>query len=145
VSALDLPPTTDSVPVARRFVKARLDNGDIDVDTATLLVSELVTNAILHARTPVTLTIEEVGTVAHIAVHDGSPVAPRLHSFSATSATGRGLRLLERLAMRWGVESDPRTGGKIVWFEVGAANGDPWADGAAFADQWFVEGVPGEF
>lgn len=144
MNALDLPPTTDSVPLARRFVRARLAGGGVDVDTASLLVSEVVTNAILHARTHLTLTIEEVGAVAHIAVHDGSPVAPRLHAFSRTSATGRGLRLLDKLAMSWGVESDPGTGGKIVWFEVGEANDDAWADEAGLADEFFTEGVSGE-
>jgi anti-sigma regulatory factor (Ser/Thr protein kinase) len=118
VNVLDLPPTTDSVPVARRFVRSRLANGSADVDTVTLLVSEVVTNAILHARTTVTLTVESDGEMVRIAVRDGSPVRPRIHSFAATSATGRGLRLLDRLAKRWGVDADPATGGKVVWFEV---------------------------
>jgi anti-sigma regulatory factor (Ser/Thr protein kinase) len=62
VNVLDLPPTTASVPVARRFVRARLEDGAAegvaDVDTATLLVSEVVTNAVLHARSAVTLTVD---------------------------------------------------------------------------------------
>lgn len=133
--------------MARRFVRARLGEGDHDVDTAMLLVSEVVTNAILHARTSVTLTIKQVGAVVHIAVSDGSPVAPRLHTFSTTSATGRGVRLLDAMAMRWGVDADPGTGGKIVWFEVGAADSgeaDGWAGAAAFAGDWSVEGVSGD-
>jgi len=137
VNALDLPPTTDSVPVARRFVRARLLNGAADVDTATLLVSEVVTNAILHARTAVTLTVDLSDHVAHIAVRDGSPVQPRIHAFSATSATGRGLRLLDRLAQRWGVDADPATGGKVVWFEVGEASEAAWIEAS---DDWFTEG-----
>ena len=51
MNELRLPPTTDSVPVARRFVRSRLTQRDVDVDTAVLLVSEVVTNAVLHART----------------------------------------------------------------------------------------------
>jgi anti-sigma regulatory factor (Ser/Thr protein kinase) len=128
VNVLDLPPTTDSVPVARRFVRARLIDGATDVDTATLLVSEVVTNAILHARTTVTLTVEVSHEVVRIAVRDGSPVQPRVHSFSATSATGRGLRLLDRLANRWGVYADPATGGKVVWFEVGEPSTSGWGE-----------------
>jgi anti-sigma regulatory factor (Ser/Thr protein kinase) len=138
VNALDLPPTTDSVPVARRFVRSRLLDGAADVDTATLLVSEVVTNAILHARTVVTLTVELSDDVAHIAVRDGSPVQPRIHAFSATSATGRGLRLLDRLAMRWGVDADPETGGKVVWFEVGEPSESLWAEAS---DEWFTGGL----
>jgi anti-sigma regulatory factor (Ser/Thr protein kinase) len=128
VNVLDLPPTTDSVPVARRFVRSRLTQPDVDVDTATLLVSEVVTNAILHARTTVTLTVEVAGGVVRIAVRDGSPVPPRIHSFARTSATGRGLRLLDRLAKRWGVDADPATGGKVVWFEVAETSENAWGE-----------------
>ncbi|MGZ4593926.1 MAG: ATP-binding protein [Actinomycetes bacterium] len=143
MNVLDLPPTTDSVPAARRFVRARLVHAEVDVDTATLLVSEVVTNAILHARTPVTVTVEEDGAVAHIAVADRSPVPPRLHAYSATSATGRGMRLLDQLAIRWGVEADPVTGGKTVWFEVGAPSDEVWT-AAGFAEDWATEGVSGD-
>jgi anti-sigma regulatory factor (Ser/Thr protein kinase) len=136
VNVLDLPPTTESVPVARRFVRARLVDGATDVDTATLLVSEVVTNAILHARTSVRLTVEVADEVARIAVRDGSPVQPRIHSFSATSATGRGLRLLDRLAKRWGVYADPATGGKVVWFEVGEASAAVWGE---VSEEWLSE------
>jgi anti-sigma regulatory factor (Ser/Thr protein kinase) len=136
VNVLDLPPTTDSVPVARRFVRARLGDRATDVDTATLLVSEVVTNAILHARTTVTLTVEVTDEGVRIAVRDGSPVPPRIHSFSATSATGRGLRLLDRLAKRWGVYADPATGGKVVWFEVGEPSTPDWGE---VSEDWFSE------
>lgn len=128
---------------ARQFVRAQL-GGDVDIDTATLLVSEVVTNAILHARTAVTLTVQQLGAAARIAVHDGSPVRPRVHAFSVTAATGRGLRLLDQLAEHWGVDADPRTGGKTVWFEVGEASDDPWAGAAAFAGDWPVEDLIGD-
>jgi anti-sigma regulatory factor (Ser/Thr protein kinase) len=136
VNVLDLPPTTDSVPVARRFVRARLSDGVSDVDTATLLVSEVVTNAILHARTTVRVTVEVADDLVRIAVRDGSPVQPRIHSFSATSATGRGLRLLDRLAKRWGVYADPATGGKVVWFEVGEPETSDWDE---VSEAWLSE------
>jgi anti-sigma regulatory factor (Ser/Thr protein kinase) len=141
VNVLDLPPTTDSVPAARRFVRARLIDGTSDVETATLLVSEVVTNAVLHARTAITLTVEELDAVARIAVRDGSPVQPRLHAFSPTSATGRGLRLLDQLSTRWGVDADPATGGKVVWFEVGEASDTAWGD---LTSDWFSEEFTGE-
>jgi hypothetical protein len=132
VNVLDLPPTTASVPVARRFVRARLADGaadgSIDLDTAALLVSEVVTNAVLHARTTVTLTVDVSDEVVRITVGDGSPVRPRVHAFAPTSATGRGLRLLDLLARRWGVDADPVTGGKIVWFEVGEPADPAWGE-----------------
>lgn len=119
MNVVTLAPTTASVPAARRFVRARLVEGVADVDTATLLVSEVVTNAILHARTPVTLTVEVAHEVVRVTVRDGSPVPPRINAYPPTSATGRGMLLLDRLAKRWGVDRDPGTGGKVVWFEVG--------------------------
>jgi anti-sigma regulatory factor (Ser/Thr protein kinase) len=127
VNVVTLPPTTASVPVARRFVRARLVEGLADVDTATLLVSEVVTNAILHAHTPVTLTVEVADEVVRVAVRDGSPAPPRINTFPPTAATGRGMLLLDRLAKRWGVDHDPGTGGKVVWFEVGEPAEAAWA------------------
>jgi anti-sigma regulatory factor (Ser/Thr protein kinase) len=141
VHVLDLPPTTDSVPAARRFVRQELRHGVVDVDTAALLVSEVVTNAVLHARTTVTLTVRAHGSIAHIEVRDGSPVQPRVHAFSPTSATGRGLRLLDLLAKRWGVDADPRTGGKVVWFDVGEPSDASWSE---LAEEWRLEGLAGE-
>jgi hypothetical protein len=76
VHVLDLPPTTASVPVARRFVRARLEvraaEGVADVDTATLLVSEVVTNAVLHARSAVPVA---GGKVVWFEVGEPSPAA----------------------------------------------------------------------
>jgi anti-sigma regulatory factor (Ser/Thr protein kinase) len=126
VNVLDLPPTTASVPVARRFVRARLEDGAADVDTATLLVSEVVTNAVLHARSAVTLTVDVADDVVRITVRDGSPVQPRVHPLAPTSATGRGMFLVDRLAKRWGVDADPVAGGKVVWFEVGGPAPAAW-------------------
>jgi len=130
VNVLDLPPTTASVHVARRFVRARLEDGAAegvaDVDTATLLVSEVVTNAVLHARSAVTLTVDVADDVVRITVRDGSPVRPRVHPFAPTSATGRGMFLVDRLAKRWGVDADPVAGGKVVWFELGEASPALW-------------------
>lgn len=124
VTVLDLPPMTDSVPAARRFVRTELAGSPADVDTAVLLVSEIVTNAVLHARSPLTLRVEDRAPLARIEVRDGSPVPPRMHGFSTLSATGRGLRLLDRLARAWGVE--PETDGKTVWFEIGPAAEVAW-------------------
>lgn len=141
MSALDLPPSTDSVPAARRFVREELRGTDVDVDTALLLVSEVVTNAVLHARSSVRVVVEPDAALARIEVHDGSPVPPRRHSFSTLSATGRGLRLLEQLALGWGVE--PGNDGKVVWFEVGPPSEDVWAT-SFDVDGLMAEGVPGE-
>jgi anti-sigma regulatory factor (Ser/Thr protein kinase) len=127
VTVLALPLNTESVPAARRFVRDRILDGDTvaDLDTASLLVTELVTNAVLHAVAPMTLRVEVSADVVRIEVRDGSQLPPRVHAFSAMAATGRGLRLLESLAVRWGVRPEP-DGGKVVWFEVGASAESAW-------------------
>jgi anti-sigma regulatory factor (Ser/Thr protein kinase) len=137
VSALELPPSTDSVPVARQFARRAAGDSSADVDTLVLLVSEVVTNAVLHARSDIRLDIQPAGELVRVEVHDGSPVEPRVHHFHLTSGTGRGLRMLEQLARRWGVESDP-AGGKIVWFEVGEPDESAWR---FLADDLLAEGA----
>ena len=120
-----MPPTARSVPQARQHVTATLRRWHLDnlVETARLLTSELVTNAVLHARTAMTLTMEQTEGGVRIAVTDGSPVPPALRRHSVTATTGRGLRLLDQLADAWSV--DDSNGGKTVWFTLSAGS-DPW-------------------
>lgn len=140
MSELRLPPAADSVPQARRFVRQQLRGSECDVDTVVLLVSEVVTNAVLHARSDIRLSLEVRGDTARVEVADSSPAPPRLHRFHLESATGRGLRLLDTLAMGWGIEpaSTDDGHGKVVWFEVGPASGAAWE---SFADSLFAEGA----
>lgn len=123
---LRLPPTTDSVPLARRFAATQLKNSSGDVDTAVLLVSEVVTNAVLHARSEVVLSVEDLGDVVRVEVSDSSPMPPRLHNFAVESATGRGLRMLDQLARSWGVDTPATGSGKVIWFEVGQPSEEAW-------------------
>lgn len=136
---LELPPSTDSVPRARTYVRTALAQSETaaDVDTAVLLVSELVTNAILHARSTVVVNVASSPGEARIEVHDESGHVPRQHAFSATSATGRGLRLIESLAKRWGVEADDDGTGKTVWCEVGPPQEATW-DSSVISDDWML-------
>jgi anti-sigma regulatory factor (Ser/Thr protein kinase) len=98
---------------------ALADCREADVrDTAELLTSELVTNALLHAGTDLTVHVErsnEDGTV-RIAVDDGSDHAPSVGEPDTGALGGRGLPLVASLASRWGWE--PMPFGKRVWFEV---------------------------
>lgn len=126
MSVLELPPTTDSVPLARRFARTALRESGIDVDTVLLLVSEVVTNAVLHARSDIRLVIEDRDERVRVEVHDASPVPPRMHHFQLASGTGRGLRMLDRLSADWGVVPVARGTGKVVWFEVGQADSSMW-------------------
>ena len=84
-----------------------------------LLTSEVVTNAILHARTPLRLTASiENGQVA-VRVYDSLRLLPRVRSYRSDAGTGRGMHLVEALADQWGVEET--SGGKCVWFSVAVA------------------------
>lgn len=112
-------PSAESPRLARRFVGEALDDlGAQDAsESAVLLVSELVTNAVLHARTDV-----DVVVAAHddervrVSVIDRNPSMPAQRSFSPTAGSGRGLHLVESVASRWGIEA--KEPGKEVWFEI---------------------------
>lgn len=108
-----------SVPAARRLVAQRIAHLDPDVqETAVFLVSEVVTNAVLHARTAVTLRcVVEPGGVL-VEVSDESPLVPLPRRHDADAVTGRGLEMVELLAAAFGVA--PSTRGKTVWFSVGS-------------------------
>jgi anti-anti-sigma factor len=85
------------------------------VDRAVLVASELVTNAVVHARTDMRLRVELRGDLLHLAVRDGSPRLLRLITIPEPQAEGgRGLLVVEQLARAWGVNRHP-DGGKVVW------------------------------
>lgn len=112
-----------SVPTARRLVRDRCEQWGADAaasDAAVLLASELVTNAVLHARTPLTLTVGGGDGTIRVEVRDWHPALPQARRYNVDTATGRGLRLLETIASAWGVLKVPSAEqpGKIVWFEV---------------------------
>lgn len=107
----------ETVSEARRFVSATLDGWGADADAATLLTSELATNAVIHARSVYTVTIERYDGQVRIGVVDRSPSQAHRRHYSSTSATGRGLAMVAELATAWGVDVVP-DGGKCVWFEL---------------------------
>jgi len=117
---LSLSPTPQSVGEARRFVQTVLDDAGCGggwVDSTALVVSELVTNAVIHARTLLDVRITvTTDRVVRVEVHDRSEHPPRTKHYSATSGTGRGLLLVEALASQWGVTTAPD--GKVVWAEI---------------------------
>jgi anti-sigma regulatory factor (Ser/Thr protein kinase) len=132
-----LPPTARSVVEARHRVRDTLFQWGLDAltDAAVLLTSELVTNAVLHARTGLVLGLSRTPEGVRIAVTDGSAVSPAARRrASATATTGRGLLLLERLADAW--STDLTAGGKTVWFTL-SSDRDPW--GAASATRREVD------
>ncbi len=111
-------PRAETPSEARRFVERTLrrwQRSDI-AEVACLLTSELVTNAVLHARSPVELVVALTDGELRVEVHDSSP-RPATHSpVAVTETRGRGLGLVERLSDDWGV--DPLEPGKSVWFAL---------------------------
>ena len=102
------------------------------VDSVVLVVSELVTNAVLHARTGLSIEVERHDGVVRVTVRDGSPQQPRRRRHGVSAGTGRGLGLLATLATAWGSETTGPPHRKAVWFELPvdpAALPDP-GDGA---------------
>lgn len=112
------------VAVARRLLRGYLaDDVEAPADTfdvPELLVSELVTNAILHGGPPVELHAASNGAGIRVEVRDGVPRPPVLESSTTCTGAprehGRGLQMVATLADRWGWDGHPT--GKTVWFEL---------------------------
>lgn len=114
----DFPAEAASAGSARRFVGDTLRSWSFDglSDVATLLVSELVANAVLHAGTTIAVVIKRNESRLRIEVHDGNTRTPLRKHYSSLATTGRGLLLVDRMAADWGVTPDRQ--GKSVWFEL---------------------------
>jgi anti-sigma regulatory factor (Ser/Thr protein kinase) len=109
-----------AVACARRFVRDVLSDWRLDhlVDDVLVLTSELVTNAVLHARTGIKVTVSRSDpAVLRVSVFDENLRLPTLAGAPEEATSGRGLHLVEALADAWGIEQRPD--GKIVWAEVG--------------------------
>ena len=122
-----LPRTPTSVGTARRFIAARTAAWSFPEPAAGHLVligSELVTNAVLHARTELTLTLELRDDRVRISVKDRSKAPATLRHYRPDALTGRGLGVVAALSDRWGVSTAPD--GKVVWAEL-QANGQTHA------------------
>jgi anti-sigma regulatory factor (Ser/Thr protein kinase) len=106
--------------MARRAVDERVDHGcdAKQTDTLMLLVTELVTNAVLHAGapgTPVLLRVLLSPAILRVEVHDRGPGFERRTPKPRGSHGGYGLFLVERMSNRWGVHRNEST---YVWFEL---------------------------
>jgi hypothetical protein len=110
----------DAPLAARRFVAGLLGRrpyGDrVDAGDAQLVVSELATNAVIHAGTPFSVALRSDGEFVRIAVHDWSSMQPVVGDDDPTATSGRGLRLIAMVSHAWGVEFGPD--GKTVWAEL---------------------------
>jgi anti-sigma regulatory factor (Ser/Thr protein kinase) len=120
---IDLPRDPASVAAARRFIEARVSAWSFPRRAAEQLVligSELVTNAVLHARTDLTLTLELDDGRARLSVKDRSQAPATLRHYRTDALTGRGLGVVAALSDSWGISA--AADGKVVWAEVAAAD-----------------------
>lgn len=115
------PPHPSSVGEARALTRAALTEPTHEplLYDVQLLVSEVVTNALVHAGTTISVAVSVQGTTVRVEVSDGAAHLPVRRDYAALAGTGRGLQLVEELADRWGVQAVPE--GKTVWFELGPA------------------------
>ena len=119
--ALALPGIPQSVPVARRQVRAALGSHGLGeyADDAEIITSELVTNAVQHAcangtqTIGVTLTHAGSPAAVTVAVSDSSPHGPIRRDTPPGSEQGRGLQIVEALSAHWGWRQED--GGKAVF------------------------------
>lgn len=118
----EVPPEPGSVPMVRQFVRDLEWSEDDESDMRlSLLVSELATNAVLHARTSFAVRVTMTAKAIRVSVTDGSPMLPEKRNHSFLHPTGRGLHLVDSLSDRWGVLLEPP--GKTVWFELDRLQG----------------------
>jgi anti-sigma regulatory factor (Ser/Thr protein kinase) len=117
-----LPHRVDSVPAARAFLTQLLHGWEVAdevIDDASLLTTELMSNAVEHGSGVVDLEIAVQDGLLHIGVHDDSVELPTQHDAASTSLEGgRGIWLVQSIARDWGSDSRDREPGKTVWFEL---------------------------
>jgi|tagenome__1003787_1003787.scaffolds.fasta_scaffold20092802_1 anti-sigma regulatory factor (Ser/Thr protein kinase) len=120
VLELALPPVSASAGAARRALGEYCTKHEAPADLrefGELVISELVTNAVVHARTPFLVWAEYDAGELTIAVADGASAVPRLLPFDdGLRQGGRGMAVVDELGGRWGlVKTDL---GKIVWVTI---------------------------
>jgi anti-sigma regulatory factor (Ser/Thr protein kinase) len=119
-SVAKLPGDRSAVPAARQFASQAMDRVHPDdelVDKTRLLVTELTTNAVVHAHSPIRLSVTPTAHGVRVEVRDDdpTPLAPPCLP-DPEAEHGRGLWLVAMLASSWGINRNEH--GKTVWFEV---------------------------
>ncbi len=127
--AFELPARTESVSRARHLTEERLllwGRGPGIRDTAALVVSELVTNAVLHtASSRIVCELRQNTDSLRIAIRDeGGPAGPRIRDCGADER-GRGLLIVDALCEAWGAERTGHGTAQIVWAELPLSLGEP--------------------
>lgn len=122
VATIELTPEPQAPGWARRFISEFCAAAGLPEElchTASLLTSELVTNAVLHGKSSATLSAHRPNDRLRVSVRDDNPALPKVGASPTVDAAaegGRGLAIVAMLADSWGVEATDT--GKAVWFEL---------------------------
>ena len=113
-----LPALPSSAGEARRLLRDALpgDASEEATDAAALALSEIVTNALVHAGTPMRLRVILAPQSVRVELADGSDHLPLPRDYSRAAGTGRGLHMVTEVVDQWGAHHDEE--GKVVWFEI---------------------------
>jgi GAF domain-containing protein/anti-sigma regulatory factor (Ser/Thr protein kinase) len=142
-----LAPDSTSPSLARRLVEGVMNEAGLQhlVDEALLLVTELVTNAVVHAGTEVGVDIDVDERGVRVEVFDAGPGHFLKDAPSETREGGRGVFLLDAIAQEWGTRH--RLGGKAIWFRLGGEprtgpDRPPRTSATARRDLGWLTGLP---
>jgi len=115
---LELPVSREAPALAREFLRGSTcaEHHSEVVDDAVLLVSELVTNSVLHGGPPVVVAVDCDEATLQVRVRDGSLDLPALRDAAHGDENGRGLALVAEMSADWGVDTEQD--GKHVWFVI---------------------------
>lgn len=114
---MELPSEPASVARARSFVRDTARGRSTSVtDELELLASEMVTNAVMYAKTPFIIRVVCFEGTIRLEVEDASTTLPSPRRPGPTAPVGRGLVVVEGIADRWGVRAE--SAGKVVWAEI---------------------------
>jgi anti-sigma regulatory factor (Ser/Thr protein kinase) len=118
-----LPALASAPQLARTFLRATLETWELDGFGAVteLLASELVSNVVVHVKSPMTLRATRKPSTIRIEVEDPSPTLPQLQHADTSQPSGRGILIVDAFADEWGAESYQDH--KVVWFELDVATG----------------------
>lgn len=139
-ACLEIESEPELVAAARAFVAQTLIEWEQEtlVPDALLIASELVSNAVLHARTAIRLTLRSDGLRwLRLEVSDQNTRLPLFASCPEDATSGRGLALVEGVSVTWGVVREDD--GKTVWAELGARGDDSDGDCVDLRNTWSVD------
>ena len=121
---LQVDPDPEAVHDVRAFVQKCCEDWQLPAscDVAVLLASELATNAVRYARTPLTVWLGHRSDRLVLSVEDASATVATQRQPDVWEESGRGLQLVDALADRWGERE--LAGGKLVWAEIATSRTD---------------------